>query len=332
MQKKICPSCGANLFEVDTSIHTPNLFEFATSELSQDAFLCWLLSWSQDKYQSMESELHKIAVDFITLIFAQHNAEVPIIKKIEIIKQFKSLDVLAIVNDRYAILIEDKTYTKHHSNQLVRYRESVKQAYPNLIQLPIYYKIADQSHYDLVYSAGYKVINRKMILKVLNKDYIKRIKNHIFHDYLNHLQRIEDSISSFITKPIEDWNHFAWQGFYQELQTKINGEWGYVPNPTGGFWGFWWNTSFEANYYLQLEQEQLCAKVIAKQGENRKELRTTVMLEALVDSEKRGLALQKPSRFGNENIMTVAKRLDYLQTNFDGTIDLERTIEELKKF
>lgn len=331
MKKKICPCCEANLFE-NTNIHKPNLFEFATSELSQDAFLCWLLSWSQDIYQSVERELHEVAVDYISLIFAEHQIKAPVIKKIHIIKQFKSLDVLAIVNDRYAILIEDKTYTKHHSNQLIRYRDSVKQTYPNLIQLPIYYKIADQSHYDLVYSAGYKVINRKMMLKVLNKDYNKKIKNNIFQDYLNHLQKIEDSISSFKTKPIKDWNHYAWQGFYQELQKKIDGEWGYVPNPTGGFWGFWWKTSFESKYYLQLEQEQLCAKVVAKQGENRKELRTKVMLEALVDSDIRGLALQKPARLGNGNIMTVAKRLDYIQTNHDGTINLERTIEELKKF
>lgn len=29
-----------------SEIQPPNLFEFATSELSQDAFLCWLASWA----------------------------------------------------------------------------------------------------------------------------------------------------------------------------------------------------------------------------------------------------------------------------------------------
>ncbi len=27
----------------------PNLFEFATSELSQDAVICWLLAWASSK-------------------------------------------------------------------------------------------------------------------------------------------------------------------------------------------------------------------------------------------------------------------------------------------
>lgn len=29
----------------------PNLFKFATSELSQDAFICWLLSWAEKDYK-----------------------------------------------------------------------------------------------------------------------------------------------------------------------------------------------------------------------------------------------------------------------------------------
>jgi hypothetical protein len=26
----------------------PNLFQFATKELSQDAFICWLLAWADE--------------------------------------------------------------------------------------------------------------------------------------------------------------------------------------------------------------------------------------------------------------------------------------------
>src|SRR5690606_37875466 len=112
----------------------PNLFRFATSELSQDAFLCWLLSWSQKGYRDHDKALHNVAVDFVSTIFSAHHLSAPPIHSIKILRQFKSLDVLAIINDEYAILIEDKTYTKNHSNQLVRYREAVSKDYPNLIQ------------------------------------------------------------------------------------------------------------------------------------------------------------------------------------------------------
>ena len=30
----------------------PNLFKYAVSELTQDAFLCWLLEWADEKYKN----------------------------------------------------------------------------------------------------------------------------------------------------------------------------------------------------------------------------------------------------------------------------------------
>ena len=41
---------------------TPNLFSFATSELSQDAFICWLLSWAKSEYAIAGKELHTCAL------------------------------------------------------------------------------------------------------------------------------------------------------------------------------------------------------------------------------------------------------------------------------
>jgi len=39
-----------NILDVMTPT-TPNLFRFATSELSQDAFICWLASWADPGIQ-----------------------------------------------------------------------------------------------------------------------------------------------------------------------------------------------------------------------------------------------------------------------------------------
>jgi hypothetical protein len=132
---------------VTSYMDTPNLFDFATSELSQDAFLCWLMSWSQESHRSLNKPLHDAAVDFVAMIFNVNGYPVPTIEKIDIIRQFQALDILAIVNDKYAILIEDKTYTENHSNQLKRYREAITATHPDKIQLPIYFKIVDQSSY-----------------------------------------------------------------------------------------------------------------------------------------------------------------------------------------
>ena len=45
---------------------TNNLFNYATSELSQDAFLCWLLSYAQEKkYSGDDDKLQKCAQSLI---------------------------------------------------------------------------------------------------------------------------------------------------------------------------------------------------------------------------------------------------------------------------
>lgn len=310
----------------------PNIFEYATSELSQDAFLCWLMAWSEAPYRSLDRSLYEAANQFIEKVFNLHQLPAPIIETMQIKRQFKSLDILAIINDTYAILIEDKTFTKNHSNQLLRYRELVEKEYPKLIQLPIYYKIADQSHYRTIDKAGYKPFKRNMMLEILQKGKENDVQNPIFIDYLNHLQKIEDRVTSFRIKAVAEWDYYAWQGFYQELQKEINGDWGYVSNPAGGFWAFWWACAANKKYFLQLEQQRLCVKVSPDEGIDKRSMRIEATNAILLESDKRGLNLQKPARTRIGKVMTIAQRLDYIQMNSNGTVDLERTIEELKRY
>lgn len=43
----------------------PNLFSYATSELSQDAFVCWLLESASPEYEELDIELHECVAKFI---------------------------------------------------------------------------------------------------------------------------------------------------------------------------------------------------------------------------------------------------------------------------
>jgi hypothetical protein len=313
-------------------IDTPNLFDFATSELSQDAFLCWLMSWSQETHRSLDKPLHDAAVDFVSMIFNVNGYPVPTIEKIDIIRQFQALDILAIVNGKYAILIEDKTYTKNHSNQLKRYREAVTATHPDMIQLPIYYKIADQSNYLSVIDAKYFPFTRKRMLQILRRGKSNGVNHPIFLDYLTHLEKLDSKINAYKTKPVIDWDGFSWQGFYMELQKHFKGNWDYVPNKRGGFWGFWWKPQSNKNYYLQLEQQLLCVKIEAEGVQDLKEFQTEEMVNVLLESEDQGLHLQKPTRMSTGKTMTIAHRPNYIQTKENGLLDLDKTIEELKKW
>ncbi|UII55652.1 PD-(D/E)XK nuclease family protein [Cytobacillus spongiae] len=310
----------------------PNLFSFATSELSQDAFLCWLMSWSPRSHRDLNRKLHEAAVDFIDRIFNAHKLPAPTVESIEIKRQFKSLDILAIVNNTYAILIEDKTYTKDHSDQLQRYRDTVKAEYPALTQLPVYFKIGDQSHYHSPNKVGYYPFRRREMLDVLKRGWEKGVNHPIFIDYYRHLNSIEDKVSAFNNKPVSEWDEFAWQGFFMELQKELDGNWGYVPNQTGGFWGFWWPSTTSDQYYLQLEQEKLCVKIVVEVESKRREIRNSQMEMVLRESSEQNLQLKRPAKLGKGKVMTIAHRDDYLQEAADGTVDLAKTLKELNKY
>lgn len=80
---------------------TNNLFNYATSELSQDAFLCWLLSYAQEKkYSGDDDKLQKCAQSLIKVFLLGQKGileknlikEDLIVEKIE--KQWKYIDVL----------------------------------------------------------------------------------------------------------------------------------------------------------------------------------------------------------------------------------------------
>ena len=169
----------------------PNLFSNAT-ESSQDAFVCWLLKWALPQYKNLDAELHKCAVEFIRALFAKHHQEAPsTFEEIEIHKQDNKIDVLCIINNRYAILIENKTGTNEQlSDQLPRYLEKVRQeGFREENILPLYLQTGDQASYSNVREAGYQPFLREDFLEIL-RSYSGN--NPILVDYRNYLQSISD--------------------------------------------------------------------------------------------------------------------------------------------
>ena len=44
----------------DTKPKQPNLFDFATKELSQDAMICWLIRWADFRFANTDRELPRL--------------------------------------------------------------------------------------------------------------------------------------------------------------------------------------------------------------------------------------------------------------------------------
>ena len=96
------------------NIRPNNIFSFSAKELIQDSFIAWLLNG----YGSSESAT-KTAIDFLNFLYGGKTPEH--IENIDVATQFHEIDILCVLNHKYALIIEDKTYTTEHSNQIGNY-------------------------------------------------------------------------------------------------------------------------------------------------------------------------------------------------------------------
>lgn len=238
-----------------------NIFHYATSELSQDAFLCWLFSFALKEVDS-DPVLKECAEDFLKQFIPELKNENEIWLSNEPERQYKSIDILLTVNDKYKIIIEDKTHTKEHGNQLERYINTVKSNFTNYVVKGIYFKTGFQSDLSAVTGAGYMYFGLESVLSVIEK-YASKTTSEIFNSYYSYLKKWYDDINKYKYLPLCKWDYAQINGFYNSLEKEFCGmqsDYGYVPNRSGGFYGMWfyndiYRTYNEAKYELYLQCE-----------------------------------------------------------------------------
>jgi len=256
-----------------------NLFDFATSELSQDAFICWLLNFAHEDHLRENRYLTECAQKLLQkMVPEEEKSFVTDIKQ-----QYKNIDILIEVNDKYSVIIEDKTFSNTHDDQINRYkntliaegRENTKSVYFKIVEQP-FEENADIS------------ISRGDLLEIF-RAYVDKAQNNILRDYYEYLLEIDKDVNAYKNSEIEIWrrdyNH-VYKGFFTHLvkdniiQTKednvINGHynWSYISNPSGGFWGLWW-FSFKSEcldkcnllkyideLYLEIEDNHIVIKMV----------------------------------------------------------------------
>ena len=164
-----------------------NLFTFATSELSQDAFICWCLNW----INYPNEELYPMAKE-IFLNLLKENEKSLENEEVEIKRQYKKIDVLVILkNSKIAYIIEDKTNT-FESNQITKYKEELEKdpkIKENTIKT-VYFKTG------FWFSDDYKTANdESKVIKIDRENFLGilkqyRGKNQILDDYCEYFEEV----------------------------------------------------------------------------------------------------------------------------------------------
>lgn len=135
----------------------PNIFEYATSELSQDAMIAWLMACAK---ADEDKALREVGQSFIRFLLETpcNGVESAVLDRdgklaryddhglvsdVCVRTQYENIDVYCsatIDGKQVSFVIEDKTGTTEHSNQLERYKEivqsdEIKEDYLKLIYL-----------------------------------------------------------------------------------------------------------------------------------------------------------------------------------------------------
>ena len=184
----------------------PNIFKYATKELSQDAVICWLVACAKEP----PGQLRKCGEEFVkdlmrcgdnSIINAtnghseQHADVYEVIEILEEPKpQYRNIDVYfqaAVDGKVVSFIIEDKIHGEMHGDQLKRYLDAIQhdRVGEDLIK-PIYFKTGYVFHdeREKVKEAGYSVFNSEAMLEFLDSE--RRVDAHqILEMYAEHLRR-----------------------------------------------------------------------------------------------------------------------------------------------
>ena len=239
----------------------PNIFDYATSELSQDAVICWLVACAAEA----TGDLQKCGLEFVRTLFragkSNRTGGVPVLRydgedwKPDLhdgpcdvsdvsspIPQHCRIDVYfqaKVDGKKVSFIIEDKTYTKYHSCQLARYIEAVIEddEKKDLIK-PVYFKTGHvfSDEREVVECAKYSVFEAEDMASFLGSQDVTR-ENEILRQYAEYLACQMKTRADAQANWDLNQDHVQWE-FMLKLRDRLEnaaGEWQpFVPDELSG--------------------------------------------------------------------------------------------------
>lgn len=258
-------------------IKRPNIFKISTKELSQDAFITWLLQWANPECAALDAVLHECGKHFLSLVMGDAPEKAKTVQFLEAGRQWDNVDVWAEIfftdGTKALLVIEDKTFTGQHSGQLERYKRQAEEfCNTNGFSLICtYFKIGSEPLNDInaIREKGFHIVTRNQIRACLQA--YRDAEHSILKDFIEYIDELEAAHLSFETLPLKEWKDLAWVGFYQYVESKLKVvNWHRVHNPKGGFWNLcltwkYWNEHIPV--YMQIEENRLCYKIALGEDE-----------------------------------------------------------------
>ena len=198
----------------------PNIFRYAKSELSQDAFLAWLCEWADNSHEGHTSGMHYAGRAFIGWLFERRGVPIPQYDSVEVKTQEAYIDVLVILTnstgERRYILIEDKTYTSDYKEQISGYLKELTKRYelPDTSQvLTVYFKSSLEPRKQDEHLRLY-LGDIDSFLKSLDRD---RIKSEIFNSWSAARRHAFATHQRYLVTAMLEWTSDQWYGCFDRM-------------------------------------------------------------------------------------------------------------------
>jgi len=235
----------------------PNIFNYATSELSQDAFLCYLLAFGKEKYKSDFPKEYALAHKFLSKCGIDSKEEI-----LSVGQQVNHVDVL-IVTTNHILIIEDKTYTNEHDDQIIRYVKNMRsndKKFTSDKKIKVCY-VKTGDYVNSYRSSDETILSNKDCCSLRRQDLIELLKDchqdKVMDMFYERLMMVENEISACDEKDISTWISLKWFDFlYKTLKQKgKNFNIGWVHPRGGEFYACWldWKQIGEIEKYKQIE-------------------------------------------------------------------------------
>jgi len=230
-----------------------NLFKYAISELSNDAFLCWLISISKNDNLKEKSIEYKVSQTYLRS-FCNYEDKIIVNKENGIKRQEGDIDVLVrgrYDNEDFILVIDNKTTSKEGPEQLKKYRDYIFKNNKHIKKKNchfIYYKTAIQSDINKIKEEGYKIFQLFEIYDLLKSCNAKRSKNQILKNYYDYIKEEAESYLKYLKVNVSGWDEKAFVGFFVYMSNKLKEDkgikeigFGYHDNPNKGHWSLWFS-------------------------------------------------------------------------------------------
>ncbi len=207
-----------------------NLFDYATKELSQDAFLRWLF----ENYNCENEDVKKVCEKILSEFTGIKDFDIRKVSRLQTKAQFNKIDIL--VDFKYesrvfCVAIEDKVFSEEHSGQLTRYEQSINRYSDELKRdyqcsdvtiKRIYYKTAKLSYTEKkrVENSGWKIFDIENIKNLFQGT--DPINSEVLDYYIDHVLKVYKLFYCYETIPVTEWdkNYIPFTSYSYDLFKK----------------------------------------------------------------------------------------------------------------